>query len=255
MTEGAARAPDRLARQRLDARVGDARGAPERALHDAGGPGPGDRARVGGPGRRADRRDPVRRPALDGRAARAPRRFDWEHGVFLGSTMSSETTAAAAGDGRQAALRPVRDAAVLRLQHGRLLRALAGDRAAARAPSCRRSSTSTGSARTRTATSCGPATARTRACWRGSSRRCAGTARRSRRRSAGAARRPEGIDTRGLDVADEAMARAAAGRRRTEWQAQLPQFREHFAKFGETCRLSSPRSSTRWNSASARHGF
>ena len=54
--------------------------------------------------------------------------FDWEHGVFLGATMSVETTAAAAGDGRRAAPRPDGDAAVLRLQHGRLLRALAGDR-------------------------------------------------------------------------------------------------------------------------------
>ena len=56
--------------------------------------------------------------------------FDWEHGVFLGSIMSSETTAAQAGRRRQAALRPVRDAAVLWLQHGRLLPALAGDRPA-----------------------------------------------------------------------------------------------------------------------------
>ena len=63
--------------------------------------------------------------------------FDWEHGVFLGATMSSETTAAAAGEVGDAALRPVRDAAVLRLQHGRLLRALARDRRAATAPSCR----------------------------------------------------------------------------------------------------------------------
>ena len=56
---------------------------------------------------------------------------DWEHGVFLGSIMSSETTAAAAGDGRQAALRPDGDAAVLRLPHGRLLRPLAEDRSPA----------------------------------------------------------------------------------------------------------------------------
>ena len=51
--------------------------------------------------------------------------FDWEHGVFLGSIMASETTAAAAGRGRRAAPRPDGDAAVLRLQHGRLLRPLA----------------------------------------------------------------------------------------------------------------------------------
>ena len=40
--------------------------------------GPGDRRRVGGPGRRADRRDPLRRPPRDGRAARA-------RGVRLGA--------------------------------------------------------------------------------------------------------------------------------------------------------------------------
>ena len=54
--------------------------------------------------------------------------YDWEHGVFLGSIMASETTAAAAGRRRQTALRPDGDAAVLRLQHGRLLRSLAVDR-------------------------------------------------------------------------------------------------------------------------------
>ncbi len=74
--------------------------------------------------------------------------FDWQHGVFLGSIMASETTAAAAGAVGQAAARPVRHAAVLRLQHGRLLRPLARDRPPGR---CRRScpvfSTSTGSAR------------------------------------------------------------------------------------------------------------
>ena len=43
---------------------------------------------------------------------------DWEHGVFTGSVMASETTAAAAGEVGQAALRPDGDAALLRLQHG-----------------------------------------------------------------------------------------------------------------------------------------
>ena len=54
--------------------------------------------------------------------------YDWEHGVFLGSIMASETTAAARRRGRQAALRPDGDAAVLRLQLGRLLRPLVVDR-------------------------------------------------------------------------------------------------------------------------------
>ena len=60
--------------------------------------------------------------------------FDWEHGVFLGSIMSSEMTAAAVRHDRQAALRPVRDAAVLRLQHGGLLGPLARHRPQAGRP-------------------------------------------------------------------------------------------------------------------------
>jgi hypothetical protein len=51
---------------------------------------------------------------------------DWEHGVFLGSIMASEKTAAAEGTSGRAALRPDGDAAVLRLQLRRLLRPLAG---------------------------------------------------------------------------------------------------------------------------------
>ena len=78
----AAGARDRLARQRLDARLRGARRAPERPLHDARGAVPVDRARVGGPRRRADRRLPLRRPPRDRRAAGPARRS-------TGSTASS----------------------------------------------------------------------------------------------------------------------------------------------------------------------
>ena len=205
-----------------------ARGAPERALHDPGRAGPGDRAGVGGPGGRADRRDAVRRPPLDGRAARdrgarlgarrVPRRGD-ELGEDRGGRRH----------GRRAALRPVRDAAVLRLQHGRLLRPLAEI------------------GRT-------PTTAKLpkifyvnwfrkdedgRFLWPGfgeNSRvlswvfaRCAG--------HGAATETPiglippvggEGIDTRGLDVSEEDMAELLRVDVE-EWKAQLPQFREHLA--------------------------
>ena len=57
---------------------------------------------------------------------------DWEHGVFLGSIMASETTAAAAGAVGQPPPRPLRHAALLRLQHGRLLRPLAQHRRGSR---------------------------------------------------------------------------------------------------------------------------
>ena len=106
--------------------------------------------------------------------------FDWEHGVFLGATMSVGDDRGRGRRGRRAALRPDGDAAVLRLQHGRLLRPLAGDRRASTRTRCRGSSTSTGSARTTTASSSGPASARTAACSSGSSAAATARARRSR---------------------------------------------------------------------------
>ncbi len=56
--------------------------------------------------------------------------FDWEHGVFVGATMASERTAAQDGKIRRDPPRPDGHAALLRLPHGRLLRALAVDRPA-----------------------------------------------------------------------------------------------------------------------------
>ena len=128
MTEEPPRAPDRLARRTTGRPTRTTPGrASERALHDARRAVSVDRAGVGGPGRRADRRDPVRRPALDRRAARA-------RGLRLGARRVPRLDHGLGDDrggrgrGREAALRPVRDAAVLRLPHGRLLRPLARHR-------------------------------------------------------------------------------------------------------------------------------
>ena len=161
---------------------------------------------------------------------------NWQHGVFLGMSVSSETTAAAAGAGRPAAPRPVRHAAVLRLQHGRLRRALAGDRRRGRArtaapTACRRSTTSTGSARTPTASGCGPGSARTAACSSGSSTASRAGATASRRRSARCRRRTRSTST-GLDLPAEDLDLLLSVDTEV-WKQEAALMDEYFAQFGD----------------------
>ncbi|CAK7281423.1 hypothetical protein SGPA1_12216 [Streptomyces misionensis JCM 4497] len=120
---GGAGPPDRLEGQRLDAGLRDPGRPPQRPLHRARFAVPDHRARVGGPQGRADLGDPLRRPACQ-RGAAGDRVLRLEPRRLPGCQRGLREDRRRRGQGRRTAPRPVRHAAVLRLQHGRLHGAL-----------------------------------------------------------------------------------------------------------------------------------
>ena len=208
-------------------------GAPERALHRARRAS----ARRSRPSGRTRAGVPISAILFGGRrAATVPLVYEarsWEHGVFVGATMASETTAAAAGAVGAAAPRPVRDGAVLRVPHGRLLRALARDSAPApSAPSCRASSRSTGSARTPNGRFLWPGFGENSRVLAWIAERCEGTAEAVESADRARSPLPGALPIEGLEISagdlDALLAVDVAG-----WQAELPRMAEHLASFGD----------------------
>ena len=176
---------------------------------------------------------------------------DWNHGVFVGRDDGLGEDRRRVRRARRAAPRPVRDAAVLRLPHGRLLRALAvDDRAHRRGEAAHASTASTGSARTTTASSSGPASARTRGCSSGSVGRLEGDAGgdrdADRRRARGRRPRPR---------RPRRIARAGRGRprrsTRTSGRPRPPTPASTSRRSATTSRRPSPTSSPPSSPASA----
>jgi phosphoenolpyruvate carboxykinase (GTP) len=124
-----ARSPDRLEGQRLDARLRRRRRRTRTPVSPLRRSARSIALEWEDPQRRADRRDPRRRPPRPATIPLVHESFDWAHGVFLGSVMGSEITAGHhLRQDRPGAPRPVRDAAVHRLPRLRLPAALAGYR-------------------------------------------------------------------------------------------------------------------------------
>ncbi len=222
----AARAPDRLAGQGLDAR--EREGNRRKAAHpNARFTAPASHC----PSIDADWENPAGVP-IDAfifggrRSTTVPlvtEARNWIEGVYMAATMGSETTAAAAG--QQGVVR--RDPFAMLpfcgynmseyfghwLKTGRAARSN-------RARSRRKSSASTGSARARTASSSGRASARTCACSAGWSAAIEGTA-KGEEHAFGVSPRYEDIDWSGLDFSREQFEQVDFGRTTRPWRDEL----------------------------------
>ena len=158
--------------------------------------------------------------------------FDWQHGVFLGSIMSSEKTAAA-GRHRRRSCASTPSPCCRSAATTWATTSPTGSRSA-RPPtprSCPSCSGSTGSARATTARSCGPASARTAGCSSGSS---SGSTASGDAVDTPIGRVPtaDALDTTGLDIDAAAWPTLLDGRPRG-WRAEVPQIEAHYESIGE----------------------
>ena len=203
--------------------------APQLALHRGRPAVPVDVARAG----RTRRACPSRRSssAAVGRGSRpsSSRAATGRTASSSGATMGSETTAAATGAGGRGATRPDGDAALLRLQHGRLLRALAGDGPRPGAPAGDLPRELVPHRRRRPLRVAGLRREPARAAVDDRPREGEGR-RRRRRRSAWC--RPSRRSTGTASRSPRPSGRGCCGVDRAEWAAEVPEIRAFFERFG-----------------------
>ena len=154
---------------------------------------------------------------------------DWDHGVFVGSIMASETTAAATGAVGVVAPRPHGNAALLRLSHGRLLRALDRYGQEASTTTRPRSLMSTGSGPMTKASSSGRDSATICAYLMWILDRCEGKV-DAQAAPIGWLPYAKDIDTEGLAIEDSVMDDLLSVDKRL-WEAEIDGIEEFYAKF------------------------